>query len=212
MATYGYGRVSRMQQCTENQKLVLELQQKIKIDQWFEEHGVSGKVKAHKRPMFAKMLALAQKGDTVVFTRVDRISRRASDTLNTVEGLLERGVEVFILQLGDVPLSSQAGKMMMGIYAIFAEGERDFIVERTNEGLSRTKKQGTVLGPPLLIDPFTLRAMCQDREEGMSLDTLAKRYNFPRQTIYRNTKKYANKLDAYEAEFLKREQQYAKEL
>ena len=36
MATYGYGRVSRMQQCTENQKLVLELQQKIKIDQWFE--------------------------------------------------------------------------------------------------------------------------------------------------------------------------------
>ena len=99
MATYGYGRVSRMQQCTENQKLVLELQQKIKIDQWFEEQGVSGRMKAKKRPMFAKMIALAQKGDTVVFTRVDRISRRASDTLNTVEELLERGVETTLCQV-----------------------------------------------------------------------------------------------------------------
>lgn len=209
MATYGYGRVSRFQQTSENQRQVISLQKKFQVDHWFEDHAVSGKVKAKDRPQFAKMISLAVAGDCVVFTRVDRIARRTSDTLNVVEELLERGVEVFILQLGETPLSSPMGKVMLGVFALFAENERDAIVERTLDGLARTKKAGTVLGPPLLIDPCTLRAMCQDRSNGMSLDALTKHYNFPRQTIYRNTKKYAHRLDEYEAEFLQRERQYA---
>lgn len=207
MATYGYGRVSREQQTTENQRQVIELQRKIPVDKWFEEHAVSGKIKAKDRPAFAEMNALLKAGDTAVFTRVDRISRRASDTLNVVEELLERGVEVFILQMGEVPLSSQMGKMMLGVYAIFAEGERLSIIERTKDGLARTKRQGTKLGRPTAIHPCVLKEMIE-RRPTMTLAEMSDKYNVPLPTIDRNIKKWSGKIDEYRADYNARMEQY----
>lgn len=199
MATYGYGRVSRDEQTSENQRQVLELQKKMRVDEWFEDHAVSGKVKAMDRKEFARMTEMAVTGDTVVFTRVDRIGRKASNILTVVEELLERGVEVYILQIGDVALSSPIGKMLLGVFAIFAEGERDSIVERTKDGLARTKAQGTVLGRPLSISPEVLKAACQKREEGVSLAKIGLEYNVDKNTILQACKKWGDSLDEYKA-------------
>lgn len=206
--TYGYGRVSRDSQTSENQKQLIEAKLKMTLDVWYEDHATSGTIKAADRPMFSKLLAEVQAGDTVVFSRVDRISRKTSDVLNTVEGLIARGVEVYILQVGNESLSSPMGKVVLGVFAIFAENERDAIVERTKNGLIRAKKEGRILGPKLKISPSVMRELCQARKEKVTLDTLAAQYKLDRNTIAQNTNKYGDKLDEYEAEWDIREAQY----
>jgi putative DNA-invertase from lambdoid prophage Rac len=207
MAIYGYGRVSRDEQTSDNQRQVIELQQKVPVDKWFEEHAVSGKMKARSRPAFADMLATVMAGDTIVFTRVDRIGRKASDVLTMVEGLLEQGIEVIILQLGNVPLSSPMGKVMLGVFAIFAENERDSIVERTKDGLARTKAQGTRLGRPLRIPYPHLAKICEERAAGVVLDSLSSKWGYDRNTILQAVKKWKDELPAYKELWEKQEKQ-----
>jgi putative DNA-invertase from lambdoid prophage Rac len=153
------------------------------------------------------MTKLAEAGDTIVFTRVDRIGRRASDVLTVVEELLERNVEVIILQIGNVPLSSPVGKMMLGVFAIFAESERLSIVERTKDGLARTKAQGTRLGRPLRIPYAHLEKICEERAAGVVLDSLACKWGYDRNTILQAVKKWKDELPAYKELWGKQEKQ-----
>jgi len=208
--TYGYGRVSRDSQTSENQRQLIEQQLGMPVDVWYEDHATSGTIKANDRPFFSKMVSEAVAGDTLVFSRVDRISRRASDCLATVEDLTKRGIEVYILQIGKDPVSQPKGKMMLGIFAVFAEDERLSIVERTLNGLNRTKKQGTVLGAKLRIPPSQLKQMCEGRNKGLTLDALSDQHKYDRNTIHRNIKKWGSNLTGYESEWNTRQVQYQK--
>lgn len=209
MATYGYGRVSRESQDASTQKYAIEQVLGVQVDEWYEDHGVSGTTKAATRPLFSKMLAQAVKGDVLVFSRVDRIARRTSDVLVTVEALIERGVDVYILQIGKVPLSSKEGMMQLTLYAMFAENERLSIVERTKDALARKKSEGVILGPPLRIHPDTLKAICEGRAAGRTLDSLSAEYKVDRTTITRVVKKWKDDLSTYLTQWYKRESQYS---
>lgn len=206
----GYGRVSRDSQSSATQKHTIEMALGLPVDEWYEDHAISGVTKAATRPLFSKMVAEANKGDVIVFSRVDRIARKTSDVLNTVEGLLERGVDVYILQIGKVPLSSKEGMMQLTLYAMFAENERLAISERTKDALARKKSEGIVLGPKLRIPPTILENICKERKEGCTLDLLSSKYGFDRTTINRVVKKWENSLESYSNEWSKRELQYGK--
>ena len=206
---YGYGRVSRDSQESSTQKMLIEQALGLPVTEWYEDHAVSGTTKAANRPHFSRMIEAAVKGDTLVFSRVDRIGRRTSDVLTTVETLLERGVEVYILQIGKVPLSSAAGMMQLTLYAMFAENERLAISERTRDSLANKKKQGVILGPKLKIPPETLKALCVGRKQGKTFKALAEEYRLDAMTIQRNTKKWEGKLGEYEANWKAREIQYS---
>lgn len=205
---YGYGRVSTADQHSENQRQVIALQQAVAVDEWFEDNNVSGKTKAVERPEFARMLSKTVAGDEIVFTRVDRIGRRTSDVLNTVEGLLERGIEVYILQLGATPLSSPMGKVMLGVFAIFAENERDSIIERTLGGIARTRAEGTKFGAPLKITPKQLSEMLVMSSEGCNMNEIAVKYNLPRNTVVRTLEKWGGKVEEYAEEYAERKLQH----
>ena len=53
-----------------------------------------------EQPEFSKLLALLGEGDTLVVTKLDRFARTASDGAKTVQELVERGVEVNVLNMG----------------------------------------------------------------------------------------------------------------
>jgi DNA invertase Pin-like site-specific DNA recombinase len=98
--------------------------------------------------------------------------------------------------------------MALGVFAVFAENERLSIIERTRNGIARTKAQGTKLGQPLKISPIILRKLCEEKEYGASLDTLSSKYNVPRNSIARNVAKWKDNMEAYELEFNARMEQY----
>lgn len=181
MAVFGYGRVSTMQQDTENQRLELG-QAGWQIDYWFAD-VVSGKVPAMQRKAFAEMLGKLRGGETLIVAKLDRLGRDAIDVLQTVRMLSERGIRVIVHQLGNTDLSSAAGKLLLSMLAAVAEMERDLLIERTQAGLSRAKAEGKKLGRPSKIAPDARRAIVEKRNSGISISALAREYDVSRATI-----------------------------
>jgi len=148
MAIFGYGRVSTKEQTTENQRREIEVAG-YQVEYWYADDGVSGKVSASQHPQFAKMLSQIRDGETLVVTKLDRLGRDAQDVGVTIKALATRRIEVIVLQLGKLDLTSAAGKLMRTMLAAVAEMERDLLVERTQSGLARAKAEGKTLGRPV---------------------------------------------------------------
>jgi len=146
--TFAYCRVSTTDQTTENQIQEIRTAGFYLEPQRVIEETVSGSVPARERKGFTKLLERMEHSDILVVTKLDRLGRNAMDVRSTVEQLCSLGIKVHCLALGGVDLTSPAGKMTMGVIAAVAEFERDLLVERTQSGLARAKKEGKTLGRP----------------------------------------------------------------
>lgn len=90
------------------------------------------------RPEFKRLLEVVKPGDTIIATKLDRVSRSASQGIALVDELLSKGVTLHILNMGPMN-DTPTGKLIRNIMFSFAEFERDMIVERMNEGKAVAK-------------------------------------------------------------------------
>jgi DNA invertase Pin-like site-specific DNA recombinase len=145
-----YLRVSTSKQETSNQRRELEAVasrsgwQVVKI---YEDAGISGAKGRDKRPGLDAMLKAvnAKEFDMVAAWSVDRLGRSLTDLLGILQGLHDKGVDLFLHQQG-LDTSTTAGKAMFQMLGVFAEFERGIIRERVNAGLARAKANGIKLG------------------------------------------------------------------
>lgn len=145
-----YIRTSTLKQDTDNQRRELEAVaarsgwQIVKI---YEDAGISGAKGRDKRPgLDALMKAVnGREFDLVAAWSVDRLGRSLTDLLATLQGLHEKGVDLFLHQQG-LDTSTTAGKAMFQMLGVFAEFERGIIRERVNAGLARARASGIKLG------------------------------------------------------------------
>jgi DNA invertase Pin-like site-specific DNA recombinase len=207
MATFGYTRVSTDKQTTDNQKKLIQ-DAGFAVDVWYSENGASGSTKAVNRSEFSKMMKEVKAGDTVICTAIDRLGRSASDILQTVDMFKERGIKLRIVQFDSIDITSAVGKMILTCMSAMAELERNLIVERTIAGIARTKAEGTRLGRPLTITPEMLSVLCKEKEQGVTLDQLERKYNVPRNSIARNVAKWKGNIEGYKNEYNARRIQY----
>lgn len=124
---FGYGRVSTLEQSTDNQ--LVALRQKgfnIEEHRWFTDK-ISGGVPALKRAEFARVADRMEKGDTLLVLKLDRLGRDVQDVLSTVTHFSERGIHVKSLDLDGVDLTSAAGRLQLTVLAAVAAFERDRI-------------------------------------------------------------------------------------
>lgn len=121
----------------------------------------------------------------LIVTKLDRLGRDAADIHATVNRLSDLGCGVKVLQLGDVDLTSGAGKIVLGTLAAVAEVERDMIIERTVAGLERAKTQGKRLGRPKATDADTDAAILAALESGHSVAKVARDFGVSRPTVDR---------------------------
>lgn len=187
MAVFGYLRVSTKEQTTDNQRREIEAAG-YAVDFWYADEGVSGKTSATQRPQFAKMLGQIRDGETLVVTKLDRLGRDAQDVGATIKMLAARRIEVIVLQLGKLDLTSAAGKLMLTMLAAVAEMERDLLVERTQSGLARAKAEGKTLGRPTSTTDADRRAISEAHAGGVSISALARIHNLSRATVMRIVK------------------------
>ena len=85
------------------------------------------------RPEFSKLMSLITEGDTLVVTKLDRFARTAVDGITTIRDLIQRGITVKVLNMGQLD-NSPVGKLMVTVMLAMAEFERDTILERMHEG------------------------------------------------------------------------------
>lgn len=187
MAVFGYGRVSTKEQQSENQRLELE-RAGFDVSYWFADEGVSGKVPALQRAQFRILLDKIRDGETLVVSKLDRLGRDAQDIGATIKMLAARRIEVIVLQLGKLDLTSSAGKLMLTMLAAMAEMERDLLVERTQSGLARAKAEGKILGRPALTTDEQRAAMVARFKSGESISALSRDYDVSRASVMRIVK------------------------
>jgi DNA invertase Pin-like site-specific DNA recombinase len=145
-----YIRVSTDRQTTENQRRELEAvaaRSGWHVVKVYEDAGISGAKGRDKRPgLDAMMKAVnAREFNMVAAWSVDRLGRSLTDLLSILQGLHDKGVDLFLHQQG-LDTSTTAGKAMFQLLGVFAEFERSLIRERVNAGLARAKAKGTRLG------------------------------------------------------------------
>lgn len=189
--TFAYCRVSTADQTVENQVREIEAAGfKVEPKRVITE-TVSGSVAAGERPGFAKLRDKLESGDVLIVTKLDRLGRNAMDVRATIEALAADGVRVQCLALGNMDLTSAAGKMTMGVINAVAEFERDLLIERTQSGLARAKASGKVLGRPPALSEAAQQEIIQKRQDGVSLGVLAKSFGVSRAAIQRVEKRAA---------------------
>jgi putative DNA-invertase from lambdoid prophage Rac len=180
---YGYGRVSTVEQSTDNQRQEIAAAGfDIPKQRWFHD-TVSGKVAAMQRPQFLKMAERLESGDTLVVAKLDRLGRDSIDVEQTLRRLEDAGVSVIVLQLGRTDLTTTAGKLIRKVLGAVADMERDLIVERTQAGLARAKAEGKRLGRAPMLSEAQLAEVRKRRAAGDSLTVLASAYGTSRATI-----------------------------
>lgn len=184
MAIFAYGRVSTKDQSAENQRMEIE-RAGYQVEYWYADEGISGKSAAAQRPQFAKMLQQIRDGETLVVSKLDRLGRDALDVGNTIKALAARKIQVIVLQLGKLDLTSAAGKMMLTMLSAVAEMERDLLVERTQSGLERAKAQGKELGRPKKTDGSQREQIISRHKAGESISSLSRGFGISRQSIAR---------------------------
>src|SRR5262249_3452968 len=128
------------------------------IVETYEDTGLSGKNGRDKRPAFDRLLkdATRRKFDIVAVWAVDRLGRSLKDLVNTLHELQATHVDLFVNKQA-IDTTTPTGKAFYGMLGVFAEFERDMIVERVKSGLDRAKKNGTKLGRPR-CDATAIRA------------------------------------------------------
>lgn len=163
---YGYARVSTIGQRNDGNSL--EDQESKLREAGAEEIYVDAFTGTKlERPNFAKLLATVKDGDTIIATKLDRISRSASQGITLVDQLLSRGVSVNILNMG-LMNETPTGKLIRNIMFSFAEFERDMIVERTREGkaVARTKEGYREGRPSVIVDETDFKNLREKQKGG----------------------------------------------
>ena len=135
---YGYARVSTKGQAKDGNSL--EAQEKALRESGANEIYVDAFTGTKTdRPEFDKLMNKIQKGDTLIVTKLDRFARSMSQGSELVSDLIERGIKVYILNIG-VMDNTPSSKLSRNVFFAFAEFERDMIVERTMEGKAIAKQ------------------------------------------------------------------------
>lgn len=152
MKVIGYVRVSTSKQADSG--LSLESQE-IKIREWAAKAGHelveiiqetrSGK-DTKRRPGFMRALdECCAHRYVFVVCKLDRFARSTIDALQCADRLRKAGAELVVIDQ-NIDTTTAAGKLLFGIFAAFAEFERDIIRDRTQSAMDRKRQRGEALG------------------------------------------------------------------
>lgn len=100
------------------------------------------------RPALTKLIedVKAQRINTVVVYKLDRLSRSQKDTLYLIEDVFGKNKTDFISVCENFDTSTPLGKAMIGIISVFAQLEKDQITERFTMGRIGRAKSGLFHG------------------------------------------------------------------
>jgi DNA invertase Pin-like site-specific DNA recombinase len=179
MTVYGYARVS-----TDGHSLSAQLAElkAAKCTKMFQEK-VSGARSNRKQLM--RLMAVLEKGDVLVVTRLDRLARSTRDLLNLLGTVAEKGAGFKSLRDTWADTTTAHGCLMLTVLGGLAEFERELIRTRTGEGRARAKARGVVLGRKPKLTSHQKREAIARREAGEVLTEIARSYNVSHSTISR---------------------------
>lgn len=197
---FGYIRVSTQEQNLDRQRAIMEAEG-IMAKHIYEEKA-SGK--NADRAELKKLLEKLREGDTLVVESYSRLARNAKDLLSIVERLNAEGVTLISKKEGSIDISTPAGRLMLTIFAGFAQFERECTLERQKEGIACAKKAGKYKGRPKAEVPVEFsNVMEQWLADQITAVQAMKLLNMERNTFYRRANEYKKETGKEHKKFIK---------
>jgi len=148
--TIAYIRTSTDKQDLNNQKLeIFEFAKKNKLEvDNFIEMTISSR-KTSKERRIDEMLLVLDDADTLIVTELSRLGRSTAEVIGLVNELIKKQVRVIVIKQNlDMKQHVMTSKVMITLFSLFSELERDLISLRTKEALASKRAQGIRLGKP----------------------------------------------------------------
>lgn len=162
---FGYIRVSTHDQNLDSQKNLISrycVEKRMIIDEWIEIEISS--TKSTRQRKIDMLLTKLNEHDIIICSELSRIGRSVKEVLEIIESIVDKkkGRLILIKQGLDLNPGKKdiASKVLITIFSMVAELERDFISERTKEGLKARRDKGIKLGKPL----GTIQASMYDKD------------------------------------------------
>lgn len=195
MSTYGYARVSSMDQNEDRQMLALKTAGVTKKNIFLDKK--SGK--DFERPQYQKMLKKLKENDVVYIMSIDRLGRNYPE-IQEQWRVLTKEIKVDICVLDMPLLDTRNGKDLMGtfiadlalqILSFVAETERENIRKRQAEGIAAAKARGVRFGRPKveLPEDFLVIVIKWEKKE-ITLESALQKLHMSRATFYRKVKEW----------------------
>jgi DNA invertase Pin-like site-specific DNA recombinase len=127
------------------------MDQKLVVDKWIALEASSRK--SIKQRRIEELLNNLNPKDIVISSELSRLGRSMKETLNIIESITgEKQARLILikqnLDLNPSDRNNMINKVLVTIFSMLADLERDFISERTKEGLKARKDKGIPLGKP----------------------------------------------------------------
>ena len=151
MKITAYLRISTGGQELNNQKLAIldyAQKEKLQIDRFLEIQSSSRK--SLKERGIDGLFSGMEAGDLLLVSEISRLGRSVGQIIQIVDDLIKYKIN-FIAIKENIRLNGKQdiqSKVMVTMFGLFAEIERDLISERTREGLVAARAKGKVLGRP----------------------------------------------------------------
>lgn len=174
----GYARVSTAHQDAGAQKQALRDAGAIRV---FTETA-SGATAT--RPQLAAAMDYLRPGDVLAVWKLDRLGRSLRDLIVQVEAIQRAGAELRSLT-EQIDTTTPAGRLFFHVMAALANFERELIRERTMVGLAYAASQGRRPGRPTVMTPERIATARTLRQQGRSLDYIAKTLGVGRGAVTR---------------------------
>ena len=193
--TYGYIRVSTIDQNEDRQVIALKAKQVPEQNIYMDKQ--SGK--DFNRPQYKKLLKKLRAGDLVYILSIDRLGRNYQEIQDQWRVLTkEIGVDICVI---DMPLlDTRHGKDLMGtfiadlvlqILSFVAQNERENIRKRQEQGIAAAKARGVKFGRPSLEPPADFAQVVEAWEQkDLSFARALSACGMSQATFYRRLKEH----------------------
>lgn len=153
------------------------------VAHWYAEEAAPEPLPRTKAQQFTAMMQRLNNGDIVIVPSLHHLGCDPEDVLTTIQALDEREIGIIVLELDNVNLASDTGRMMLKMLNAVVEMERhrasaprSFPSELT-QARSKTSSRTAAL-------PRELRAkIITEYSQGVAVAALAQRYRLPRTRI-----------------------------
>ena len=146
MANIGYARVSTKKQ---NLQMQIDALEEKGCERIFSERIST---RDTKRPELERCFDFLRSGDTLVVYSLCRIARNHRELLSMVDQLEKKGVQIYSIKF-NIDTNTTQGKLFFHIYSAMLEFERNWIQDKTREGLEAARARGRYGGRRHKLSP-----------------------------------------------------------
>jgi DNA invertase Pin-like site-specific DNA recombinase len=174
----GYCRVSTADQTLD---LQIDSLNNYGVKKIFQEKASGAK---DNREQLQIALDIIGEGDTLVVYKLDRLARSTMKLIQVLDEVQKKGAHLVSIN-DSIDTTTAAGKALFGMLAVFAEFERNIIIERTQAGLKAARARGRLGGRPVSDQKKTEQALKLYDAETHTVKEIEELTGVKRATLYR---------------------------